>query len=152
MYGRNIKALQSKLEHDLNSLVSWLNTNNLLINAKKTKCILFGQMAKYLDIDVTISGQHVQPVKCFKFLGLYLDNILSFEHHVHLLHSSLLNYAFALQKLGSFVPKDCLRTLYFAHFQSKINYGIHIWFPLTKEGDRNKMFLPQKRLVRNCKK
>ena len=55
---------------------------------------------------------------------------------------------FIIRKLSTFVPVTCLKTLYFAHYFSKMSYGINIWFPLLKEPDQTKLKSLQKKIIR----
>ena len=145
--GRNMRALKCKVQSDLNNLSMWLNANKLLLNVTKTKSLLFSH-SNCTVTDLKVNGQVIQDVKCFKFLGYYLDKSLSFEHHVYHLCNSLLNSIFLIRKLSTFIPKYALRTLYYAHYFSRINYGVNIWFPLLKEADKVRLIQLQKRIIR----
>ena len=41
--GRNLKFLKQKMQNDLENLLAWLWVNELMLNVKKTKCILFNR-------------------------------------------------------------------------------------------------------------
>ena len=56
--------------------------------------------------------------------------------------------SFLVRKLGSVLPRSCLRTLYFAYFNSHLSYCMHIWFPLLRKVEQNSLFVMQKCLVR----
>ena len=146
-FGRNIRALKSKLQRDLNNVSMWLKSNKLLLNVSKTKIVLF---LRHLDVKVnlTVDSQLIEQVKCVKFLGYYIDSKLSFDHHSHYLYESLLKSIFVIRKLSTFVPKRCLLTLYYAHYYSRLSYGINIWMPLLKENTRSNFVLLQKRIIR----
>ena len=58
-----------------------------------------------------------------------------------------MNIVFLIRKLADFVPTSCLRLLYFSHFFSKLSYGLHVWFPLLKEQDKDKVRCLHKRIV-----
>ena len=119
----------------------------MVLNVSKTKSVLFSR-TKTVGVSLFFEGARIEDVKCVRFLGLYLDAPLSFEHHSHLLHLNLVNCIFILQKLSLFVPQSCLKTLYYAHFYSKLTYGLNIWYPLIKEKERQKFNILQKRLIR----
>ena len=142
-----MKALKYKVQSDLNNLSMWLNSNKLLLNVNKTKSLLFSR-DKCLDVELTVNGQKIQSTKCFKFLGFYLDKNLTFEHHAYHLCNSLLNSIFLIRKLATFIPRSSLKTLYYAHYFSRINYGINVWFPLLKEADKMRLVRLQKKIIR----
>ena len=108
----------------------------LLLNVNKTKCILFTK-TKLKVVNLVVDAQTIENVKCFKFLGFWIDSTLNFEHHAHFLYEKLLKSSYIIRKLSTFVLVTCLRTLYFAHYFSKMSYGI--WFPLLKEPDQTKL-------------
>ena len=119
----------------------------LLLNVNKTKCILFTK-TKLKVVNLVVDAQTIENVKCFKFLGFWIDFTLSFEHHAHFLYEKLLKSSYIIRKLSTFVPVTCLRTLYFAHYFSNMSYGINIWFSLLKEPDQTKLKSLQKKIIR----
>ena len=147
VFGKNTKALRVKMQSDLNSVSMWLSANKLKLNIGKTKCLLFSKNSND-KIDLQLYNKKIEQVKCFKFLGFYLDSQLTFKHHAHLLHNALVNSIFAIQKLSHFVPVSCLKLLHYSHFYSRVAYGINIWFPLLKESERTLLYALQKRIVR----
>ena len=69
---------------DLLLLQKWCNRNQLTINLAKTKLLLFGtkNMLKHCTkLDITLSGTKLQYVKNFNYLGMKLEDTLSFELH-----------------------------------------------------------------------
>ena len=75
--------------------------------------------------------------------------MLTFDTLVEKLYDSLVKVTFVIRKLASFIPRHCLRMLYYAHCFSRLNYGINVWFPLIKERQRQKLNILQKRLMRS---
>ena len=146
-FGRNIKALKSKIQTDLNHISMWLRSNRLLLNVSKTKCVLFSRLLQ-VNVNLTVDSQGIEQVKCVKFLGFYLDSTLPFEHHAHYLYETLVKSIFILRKLSVFVPKSSLRMMHYAHYHSRLNYGTHVWMPLLKEPICSKFVTLQKRIIR----
>ena len=52
------------------------------------------------SIKLTVDGETIESVKCFKFLGFYLDQNLTSEHQAFHVYENLLNSVFLLY--GSF--------------------------------------------------
>ena len=70
--GRNLWFLKQKMHADLLNLSKWLLTNNLVLNVKKTKCIVIRLKSSVVDTshtDLQINSENVEQVECFKFLG-----------------------------------------------------------------------------------
>ena len=153
VFGRNLHALKANIQYDLNALSRWLSLNKLLLNAKKTKSLLFSRVDN-VNVKLFVNGdQQIQSVCCFKFLGFYLDVTLSFEHHCHHLYETLLKSIFIIRKLSTFLLELCLHFLYYAYYYSRLSYGVHIWFPLFRENLKNRLILLHKQIVRAiCRK
>ena len=71
---------------DLDKLYMWLNLNKLTINLDKTKLMLCAtkNMQKRANFpDIILSGMKIQYVRQFNYLGVRLDNRLTFESHAN---------------------------------------------------------------------
>ena len=88
--GNNLKFLQKKLQADLESLATWLSTNNLVLNVKKTKAILFQRSPHLYTINLKMHNESIEFVEHFKFLGFNLDYKLNCEVHFSHVHSKML--------------------------------------------------------------
>ena len=63
----------------------------------------------------------------FNFLGVILDEFLTWKPHIDKLASKLSWNAGILNKLKDFLSAFIMKTLYFSHSHSHLNYGILIW-------------------------
>ena len=79
---RNLRYLKWTLEEDLKKLVSWFKANQLIMNIDKTVCMLFQKPGKHEQIHLTIDKVTLQNQKETKFLGLWLDDQLSWKSHI----------------------------------------------------------------------
>ena len=81
------------VEEKVNRIKSWMGMNHLQINDTKIKFITFGTMhllkKKNLD-SITFSDTTVNSSKTIKFLGVHLDETLSFKQHVAVCANSAL--------------------------------------------------------------
>jgi hypothetical protein len=62
-----------------------------------------------------------------KFLGLTLDNTLSWKRHIEQVVSKMCSACYALWNIKAVVTRDTLRIIYFAHIHSLLSYGIILW-------------------------
>ena len=63
----------------------WMNQNRLKMNDSKTEFIMFGhhsQLKKCKTKSIQISDVKFPKVDIIRYLGAWLDNNLSFKHHV----------------------------------------------------------------------
>ena len=128
----------------INDLKSSLKFSDAILYADDTTVFLIGRNLRALKAKV--------HVKCFIFLGFFLDQNLTFEHHAYHLYESLLHSIFLMRKLSTFIPQTCLRSLYYAYYFGRLNYGVNIWYPLLKQSERTKLYTLQKRIIRIVRK
>jgi len=105
--GNDLMTLIDSINTDINRMAIWFKANKLAVNKSKTKFIIFHARSKKLPLnlpDVKIDenepGLPFDPSKitvlerihdkneniecrAYKLLGIYLDEHLSLEHHVH---------------------------------------------------------------------
>ena len=69
---------------ELKLVSNWLRLNKLSLNANKTEFIIFRSKQHHIDYDVKIhlDETRLQPKDCVKYLGLYIDNHLSWTAHI----------------------------------------------------------------------
>ena len=78
--------------------------------------------------DLEIDGIPLDKVKNFNFLGLQLNENMSWKPHIDSLSNKLAKYAGVLNRLKRFLPAHILRTLYFSMVQSRMMYCLHWGF------------------------
>ena len=76
----------AKLQTDMDRLVAWTRVNHLTINIKKTKVMYFGTQPSLKkvnpDTQITMSGQILETVTVFKYLGVLLDGELKYDSYI----------------------------------------------------------------------
>ena len=83
---------------ELSIVDEWLKANRLTLNTKKTKYVVFGTRHtlehEVPDLNITIGNERIKRVSNLKYLGMVLDDKLTFDEHVNQ------TYTKASQKLG----------------------------------------------------
>ena len=138
---------------ELNKLHTWLCENELLLNIKKTKFMVFGPSIYHNDtpINLHIKGNQISqigehfPEKSIKFLGLHMDEQLSWKYHIQCTSAKISKCLFALNTAKNILPHDALRSLYHALIHSHIKYGLLLW---GNASSASKIIKLQKRAVR----
>ena len=125
----SIKRTQKQVNLDLKSLYKWLLANKISLNCSKTELILFHKIGQKLNFDIKIklNGHRLHPSDRIKYLGVYLDSILSGESHCKVLASKLRRANGLLSKIRHYVQKEELISIYHALFSSHLTYGVQIW-------------------------
>ena len=85
--------------------------------------------------------------QCFKFVGVYLDETLSWNFHINHINCQLASANYALNQVKNILPKNILKTIYAAMFKPHIEYSIVTW-GLSKNKGINKVMKNQKKSIR----
>ena len=123
------KRLKKLLNQDLKFLNQWLQANKISLNASKTEILIFKHRNKPLnyDLKIKLNGKRLYPSKYVKYLGVLIDNQLSWNYHVKSLVPKLSRANGMLSKIRHYVTPESLRSIYFAIFSSLMTYGAHVW-------------------------
>ena len=82
--GKDVRQSIAIMNNELTKIVEWLNVNKLSLNVKKTHYMIFSlsRNRNINDTDTKIIGQMVARVACTNFLGVLIDEKLSWENHI----------------------------------------------------------------------
>ena len=92
-------------------------------------------------------GVKVKPSKHIKYLGVILDENLSWQHHIHNLSQKLRRANGALSKLRHYIPQSVLLNIYHALFSSHMRYNCQA-YGLTNNYISKRIYVLQKAAVR----
>jgi len=76
------KTLEQTIHTVLKSLSKWVTENNMEINASKTVYQFFSVRHKNDSFDLKINSQKLPKSESTKYLGVHLDNKLSWKNHM----------------------------------------------------------------------
>ena len=136
----------SIINRELDNIYNWFSTNKLSLNSSKTKYMLFctvKKKSKILDLHPVLNNKPIERVYEFKFLGITLDQHLSWDPHIKNIANKLSRNIGIISKLKHFVPFHTLKTLYCSLILPHFTYGILAWGNKT-----DKLLKIQKRAVR----
>ena len=121
------RYLEYMLNRDLEILFDWFRANQLSINLDKTVMMLF--WSKHDKIKIRAMNNPIPNVRNTKFLGVFIDDTMTWRTHVEYLHNKLLMNKHMLSISKNKLDKDSLRKLYFSHIHSHLVYGMKAWGP-----------------------
>ena len=126
---KSLKKINQRINFDLKNIVKWLRANRISLNTNKTEIVLFKSPRKIITrkMNFRISGQKIETKNYAKYLGLLLDENLSWKKNFDLLRPKLERSIGLLAKLRYSVSANLLRTVYFAIFDSYLRYGCQVW-------------------------
>ncbi|KAI0994968.1 hypothetical protein K3495_g13212 [Podosphaera aphanis] len=80
--GRTIQESAEKAQQEVDSLLDWAQRNAVLFEVAKSEVIQFPGRAQEGSVEIRINGNLVEPAEHIRWLGVHLDQKLSFKHHV----------------------------------------------------------------------
>ena len=124
-----LNELEDTINIELVKVSQWLIANKLSLNLKKSNAILFRTKndSNTPKINLKLNGVPIAEVPSAKYLGLILDQKLSYEEHIKHVDSKLIKGNVILAKVRHFVPVNILTNSYNAHIQPHIDYGLNLW-------------------------
>ena len=144
----SLKYLRYCVETDLPVVQDWFCANKLTLNIDKSSMMIFGKNNNSVDMEITLGGTVIPWVHATKFLGVWLDDKLSWSTHVTVIRKKLKSRQALLKRSKSFLNCHCMKILYFAQIQSILAYWIIVWGPMLKEYDLKML----QKIQNNCLK
>lgn len=113
----------------LTTITDWSHQNFMKINAKKTKEMVTHMRKKSLNIEpLTMNSSEIERVHHFKILGIWVDDKLTWDQHIHKLMAKLSQRIYYLKQLKRSGVSDVDLMLYYkAVIRSTAEYGCQVW-------------------------
>ena len=81
--GKDLYNMQQEINKELHVISEWLKTNKLSLNVDKTHFMVFSGKKKIsYAISIMIDGKHIERVAHTKFLGVIIDENLTWKLHI----------------------------------------------------------------------
>ena len=152
---QDIIQSQSNLNSVIGEINEWLQNNQITLNLDKTFFYtLYKQKYRKLGIYKLRLKKNIYITTAneIKFLGLIIDNKLSWKGHIDYITTKLNSASYCMRAVKPFVSQDTLKIIYYSYFHSIMAYGLPFWGFSTES---IKVFKLQKRAIRvmmGCKK
>ena len=138
------EQFSENINTELSKINDWLRANKLSLNATKTKLMIFHKPQKKVECPLLqINGTEIQRVQEFNYLGIQLNEHLTWKNHVNKIANKISRSIGILNKLKRCLPQDTLYLLYNSLVLSHLNYGILAWGYQT-----DRLYKLQKKAVR----
>ena len=137
------------MNRELKKVQKWLDANTLALNIDKTNFVVFHPLRiKILKpVIIRFGRKNIKRESCVKFLGILLDENLSWKFHINELSKTLSRTVGIFYKIRHFCPSDILRILYYSLFYSFLSYDISVW-GFTLKSYFEKLSLVRKKIVK----
>lgn len=142
----NLTEVTDHINYELHLVHEWLVINKLSVNVNKTKFMIFHHPQRKIDAlipSLKLDSEQIEYVSEFNFLGITLDEHLSWKPHVQRVANKTSRNIGILRRLKNIIPTTVLRTIYNTLILPHFHYGILSWgFKMSR------LKLLQKRAVR----
>ena len=122
------KNIVRRLNIDLKSLNNWLIGNKISLNTSKTELIIFRKKNVALpNFKIKLNGVVLKPKSEIKYLGITIDEHLTFKSHISIMNAKLKRANNLLALSRHYLPNNLLKQIYYSQFHSHLGYGCQVW-------------------------
>lgn len=127
--GRTVVDVIEKLQKDLSMIFAYFRVNKLSVNVSKTNILFFRTPNRTIpsDLRVVVDGMSLPISNQATYLGVILDECLSWKQNVDDVGLKLSKSIGIFRKLSHTLPRDILRTIYFAFVHCHFIYCCLVW-------------------------
>ena len=126
---RSISVAEKILQKELQTVSLWLKKNELSLNVKKTKAMVIGTIGRVKNsrLNLTMDGEHIEQVHEFKYLGVIIDQHLTWKVHIDMISSKISRTIGYINRIKKYLPNSALILLYNSLILSYFDYCCTIW-------------------------
>ena len=134
---------------NLEAIGNWCHSNKLTLNIQKTNFILVKNYQNNFVLNNTIKilNKNINETNTIKFLGITIDQTLSWSEHINLIRLELRKSLGLLYQASTLFPSSILILLYNSLVNSKLVYCLEAWGNAANT-HLKKLFIIQKRFLR----
>ena len=146
--GKNLLEIQEVINKELKDISIWLNVNKLFMNISKTQYMLFsGKKLENHSPNIVIEGIALSRVYSTKFLGIIIDDKLTWKDHITYVSKKISKGLGVIRKARKCLNSETLLSLYYSFVYPYLTYCNQIWGNISSSALQNLTVL-QKRAVR----
>ena len=149
-HDKDLNSLSTKINSELQIITDWFYANKLSLNANKTKYLIFHTTRRHISEDtfgIKINNINIERTRNMKFLGVYMDENLTWKTHARTKAKQSLAVVAILSRLKHSLPSNILRIIYNSLLTPYITYGITAWGNISNP-EINRLKKIQKRAIR----
>ena len=125
------------LEHEIIS--DWFRANKLTLNVDKTVFMLFHPKGNKMSEKIKFEDKIITNSHETKFLGICLNDTLSWESHIRQLTLRIKRNLVLLKRGKNFLRTNALIPTYYGHIHSHLKYGIILWGSMINQSQLNRL-------------
>ena len=143
----NVEDLHRQTQGLIDTLVEWVDCNMLALNIDKTKYMIFCRSKVVLNKPLLLLGTRIKKIEEAKFLGVIIDEKLTWSTHIKSVKSKMSRYIGVLCKIKSLLPLQARIQIYHCLIQSHLNYCSLVW-GFSAKSNIDSLFTIQKKGMR----
>ena len=129
---QNINTLFKIFNEELKKIGDWFKANKLSLNNRKTKYTLFHKKSSKDNLPLKlpalkIADNNIERKTAIKFLGVMLDENISWVEHIRTVETKLAKNIGLLYRAKPLLEEKSLKSIYFAYIHSYLNYANIAW-------------------------
>ena len=130
--GTDLVVVQEQFQQDVDRVQGWMQSNRLQLNVAKSALMLIDSHQKLKDhnVSILIGGRPLPRVISTKYLGVIIDQHLTWQCHIEYILKKICTKLFGLCRLKP-LPNSLLATLYCGHILPIFDYCDTVWSPPT---------------------
>ena len=111
--GSNIQNLELSTQNNIDTIAKFLNSIHLTINEIKTNFMIFqtAQNKAVKMLNLTIGGVTIQQVNNTNFLGVTIDNNLTWDLHIDKIYNKITSGLFIMRRMSAICERHVLKTI-----------------------------------------
>ena len=125
----------TEIQEDLQRVEQWMENNRRIVNLTKTKCMLFGTKQKLANFSfkIQLHGSAIDRVRNFFYLGVILDEYLSWKEHVSKVCTKVNKRLGLLGRIRSYLTLKAAKCVYNCLVLPVLCYTDTAWVELSVE-------------------
>ena len=141
----NVDILYAETNKELIKLDDWFRANKLSLNVKKINYSIFSptKFTQETNRTLTLNNTTINREQSIRFLGLIIDQQLTWNTHINKLKSKISSSI--VNRVKRQLPHKALKSQYFTLIHSHLIYGITAW---GNSSATNTLYLLQKKALR----
>ena len=128
----NLDTLQAEMNTEVEKIQQWLLANKLSVHyVDKSKYMIINSN-KHIRIqedcfELLMGGYDIERTDQYKYLGVLVDEKLSWDDHIREVCRKLSQVAGVIFKIRKYLPKAALMLVYHSLVGSSLRYGLSCW-------------------------
>lgn len=124
---RSDPDIATTINSTLAEISNWFSCNHLALNVSKTNYMVFNGRRRLKVDGVAINNSPLEQVTQSNFLGILIDDCLSWKPHIQITCRKLSRSIGILRKVHSHFSRAIMRRLYSTFVLPYLQYGITLW-------------------------